>query len=43
MVVCGDEVLVVAVRNAVATDDVATTVDVVDADNVVVLVGDEIL
>ena len=39
MVVCGDEVVVVAVRNATAMDDVAAAVDVAAADGVVVAVG----
>ena len=37
MVVCGDEVLVVATRNVGATDDVVTIVDVVATDGVVVV------
>ena len=39
LVVCGDEVVVVATRNAVATDDVGVVVDVAVADGVVVAVG----
>ena len=39
MVVCGDEVVVVAVHNAAAVDDVAATIDVAAADGVVVVVG----
>ena len=35
MVVCGDEVLVAAVHNAMAMDDVAATIDVVATDGVV--------
>ena len=38
MVVCGDEVVVVAARNAVAADDVAAAVDVAAVDGVVVLI-----
>ena len=37
MVVCRDEVVVVAMCNAVAVDDVAADVDVADADGVVVV------
>ena len=39
MVVCGDEVMVVAMHNAATVDDVAAVVDVVAADGVVVVVG----
>ena len=39
MVVCGDEVVVAAMRNAAAVDDVAVAVDVVTMDGVVVAVG----
>ena len=39
MVVCGDEVVVVAAHNAVAADDVATVVDVATANDVVAAVG----
>ena len=40
MVVCGDEVVVVATRNAIDADDVVATVDVVAIDGVAVGVGD---
>ena len=39
MVVCGDEVVVVAVCNAVATDDFAAVVDVTAMEGVAVVVG----
>ena len=39
MVICGDEVVVMDVRNDVAMDDVAAAVDVVAVDGVVVAVG----
>ena len=39
MVICGDEVVVMAARNSVAMDDVAAIVDVVAADGVVVAIG----
>ena len=39
MVACGGEVVVVAVHNDAATDDVVTVVDVAAADGVVVVVG----
>ena len=39
MVVCGGEVVVVAVHNAVVVDGVVATVDVAAADGVVVVVG----
>ena len=39
MVVCGDEVVVMAAHNAATMDDVAATVDVAAADGVVVAVG----
>ena len=38
MVVSGDEVVIVATCNAMATDDVVTAFDVVDVDGVVVVV-----
>ena len=39
MVVCGDEVVVVAMHNVADADDVAATVDVAAVDGVVVGVG----
>ena len=39
LVVCGDEVVVVTVHNAVTVDDVATIVDVAVVDVIVVAVG----
>ena len=39
MVVCGDEVVVVTMRNATAMDDVADAVDVAAVDGVAVVVG----
>ena len=39
MVVCVDEVVVAAVHNVAATDDVAVFVDVAAMDDVVVVVG----
>ena len=39
MVVCGDEVMVVATCNAMAADDVAAVVHVAATDGVVVAVG----
>ena len=39
MVVCGDEVVVVAARNVEAANDVAAAVDVAAADDVAVVVG----
>ena len=39
MVVCGDEVVVVAMHNYMATDDVAVAVDVATTDGVMVVVG----
>ena len=39
MVVCGDEVMVMATHNAVALDDFATSIDVATANGVVVVVG----
>ena len=39
MVVCGDEVVVVATHNVAAMDDVADTVDVAAIDGVAVAVG----
>ena len=39
LVACGDAVVVATVRNAMAADDVATSIDVMAADGVVVAVG----
>ena len=38
-VACGGEVVVVAARNVVATDDVVAAIGVADADDVAVSVG----
>ena len=39
MVVCGDELMVAAMHNVVATNDVVAAVDVAAMDSVVVVVG----
>ena len=40
LVACGGEVVVAAACNATVAGDVATTVGIMDADDVVVVVGD---
>ena len=39
LVVCGDEVVVVAVHSSMATDDVAAAIDVAIVNGVVVAIG----